>query len=49
MPQSLSQLEDLVGYIDRQEQHHRTETFQEEYRKLLQKYHVEFDEKYVWD
>ena len=44
-----SQLEELVGYIDRQEQHHRTQTFQEEYRNLLQKYRVEFDERYVWD
>jgi len=44
-----SQLEDLVGYLDRQEQHHRTVTFQEEYRDLLRKYHVEFDERYVWD
>jgi len=44
-----SQLEELVGYIDRQEQHHRTQTFQEEYRTLLQKYRVEFDERYVWD
>jgi len=44
-----SQSEDLVRYIDRQEQHHRTQTFQEEYRTLLQKYRVEFDERYVWD
>jgi len=44
-----SQLEELVRYIDRQEQHHRTQTFQEEYRDLLQKYQVEFDERYVWD
>jgi putative transposase len=44
-----SQLEELVRYIDGQEQHHRTKTFQEEYRNLLQKYHVEFDERYFWD
>ncbi len=44
-----SQLEELVRYIDHQEQHHRTQTFQEEYRSLLDKYHVEFDERYVWD
>ena len=43
-----SQLEELLHYIDRQEQHHRTQTFQEEYRNLLQKYQVEFDERYVW-
>ncbi len=44
-----SQLDDLVRYIDHQEQHHQKETFQEEYRRLLRKYHVEFDERYVWD
>jgi putative transposase len=44
-----SQLEGLVRYIDGQEQHHRRRTFQEEYRELLKKYHVEFDERYVWD
>ena len=44
-----SQLEDLVRYIERQEEHHRTRSFQEEYRNLLNKYHVEFDERYVWD
>jgi len=35
--------------IDRQAEHHRTKTFQEEYRELLRKYHIEFDERYVWD
>jgi putative transposase len=44
-----SQLEELVRYIDHQEEHHRTHTFQEEYRDLLNKYRVEFDERYVWD
>ena len=44
-----SQLEELIRYIDRQEQHHRTQTFEQEYRELLRKYHVEFDERYVWD
>jgi putative transposase len=44
-----SQLEDLVHYIDHQEEHHRTRTFQEEYRNFLKKYRVQFDERYVWD
>ena len=46
---SWSQLDELTRYIDHQEQHHHKETFQEEYRRLLSKYHVEFDERYVWD
>ena len=36
-------------YIDGQEEHHRTRTFQEEYRGFLQRYGIEFDERYVWD
>ncbi len=39
----------LLNYIDNQESHHRTRTFQEEYRAFLTKYEVEFDERYVWD
>ncbi len=39
----------LCDYIDTQEEHHRTRTFQEEYRAFLEKYGVAFDERYVWD
>jgi REP element-mobilizing transposase RayT len=42
-------LESLRAYIDTQEEHHRTRTFQEEYRAFLVKYGVDFDERYVWD
>ena len=45
----LSQLDDLTRYIEDQEEHHRIHTFQEEYRSLLKKYHIEFDERYAWD
>ena len=44
-----SQLDDLVHYIDNQQAHHKTKSFQEEYRELLRKYSVPFDERYVWD
>jgi len=44
-----SDLEALRHYIDHQEDHHRTRTFQEEYRAFLEKYHISYDEKYVWD
>jgi hypothetical protein len=37
------------GYIFDQEQHHMKETFQQEFRRLLRKYKMEFDERYVWD
>ncbi len=42
-------LDDLRLYIDNQAEHHRTRTFQEEYRNFLTKYGIEYDERYVWD
>jgi hypothetical protein len=39
----------LKEYITKQEEHHRRETFQEKFRRLLQKYGVTYDERYVWD
>jgi putative transposase len=45
----MSQKETLLRYIDTQEEHHRTRTFQDEYRDFLTKYGIDFDERYVWD
>lgn len=42
-------LDAVVTYIANQEEHHRTKTFQDEYRAFLVKYGVDFDERYVWD
>jgi len=39
----------VIQYIANQEEHHRHVTFQEEYRALLEKQGLEFDERYVWD
>lgn len=39
----------LIAYIENQEEHHRRRTFQEEYRAFLDKYAVDYDERYVWD
>ena len=44
-----SDLDALLDYIDNQEEHHRTRTFQDEYRAFLTKYRVAYDERYVWD
>jgi putative transposase len=41
--------EGLTNYIANQEEHHKKETFQEEFLRLLRLYGIEFDEKYVWD
>ncbi|GAA5121326.1 IS200/IS605 family transposase [Luteolibacter yonseiensis] len=39
----------LERYIEDQAEHHRKVTFQEEYRRLLSRYGMGFDERYVWD
>ena len=44
-----SQLDQLIRYIGNQEEHHRTLSFQDEFRMLLEKYQIEYDERYVWD
>jgi len=46
---SQSHLDRVRNYIEKQEQHHRRVTFQNEYRSFLKKYEIEFDERYVWD
>lgn len=44
-----AQVNVVIRYIERQKEHHRKNTFQAEYRALLDRYHVEYDERYVWD
>src|SRR5689334_14386605 len=46
---SLSQLGAVKAYLARQEDHHRTQTFQDEYRALLRRHGIDFDERYLWD
>ncbi len=46
---SPSHIEKLKVYIANQEAHHRTETFQDEFRRLLKLYEIEYEERYVWD
>ena len=36
-------------HVRNQEEHHRTKTFQEEFREFLERYNIEYDEQYVWD
>jgi putative transposase len=39
----------LIEYIDTQPEHHRTKTFQDEYRTTLTDHCIDYDERYVWD
>jgi len=45
---SASQLGVVREYIAKQEEHHRTRTFQEEYVRLLKRCGVEYVERYLW-
>jgi putative transposase len=44
-----SQLQRVVDYIANQKQHHKKKSFEDEYRIILKKYDIVYDEKYVWD
>jgi REP element-mobilizing transposase RayT len=44
-----SQLQQVVRYINDQKEYHKTITFKEEFRGLLNKYKIDYDERYVWD
>jgi REP element-mobilizing transposase RayT len=46
---SQSNVEQVKRYIEQQEEHHRTRTFQDELRALLKRHGIEYDERYVWD
>jgi putative transposase len=43
-----SQLNTVYKYILNQEEHHKKQTFMEEYVKFLQKFEIEHDEKYLF-
>jgi REP element-mobilizing transposase RayT len=44
-----SQIGAVREYIAGQEEHHREVSFQDEFRLLLKRYQIAFDERYVWD
>jgi REP element-mobilizing transposase RayT len=46
---SQSNLQDVIRYIENQEEHHKRVTFQDEYRAFLKAYEIDYDERYVWD
>ena len=46
---SPSHVEILREYIATQAAHHEKVTFKDEFRRLLEKYNLQFDEQYVWD
>ena len=45
---NVSIIKDTIRYIERQAEHHRHKSFQEEYLEFLNKHGIEYDERYVW-
>ncbi|MBY0229792.1 MAG: IS200/IS605 family transposase [Gemmataceae bacterium] len=46
---SASNRQAVTDYLANQKTHHADLSFQDEYRGLLTKHGIEFDERYVWD
>ena len=46
---SRSNVDAVEDYIRNQREHHRRQDFKGEFRGLLEKHDVEYDERYVWD
>ena len=46
---SWSGMDRVVRYIERQEDHHRRVTYQDEVRRFLEELGMEADERYMWE
>jgi REP element-mobilizing transposase RayT len=45
---AMSQIDDVIKYINNQEEHHKNRSFREEYLAFLQKFKVDYDERYIF-
>ena len=45
---SASAFETVRGYVEGQENHHQKHTFEDEFRSLLLKHDIRFDERYLF-
>jgi putative transposase len=46
---SQSNVDQVIEYINRQADHHRRLTFQEEFRAMCARHNIPIDERYAWD
>ena len=46
---SVSQKYKVISYIKAQKDYHKKITFKEELLTFLERYEIEYDEKYLWD
>lgn len=44
-----SSLDNVIGYIMRQKEHHKKQTFKDEYLSFLKNFNIEYKEEYVFD
>jgi putative transposase len=44
-----SQLDNVIGYIMNQEEHHKKKSFRDEYISFLQKFEVEYKDEYLFE
>ena len=45
---SIKEKENLITYVNNQEEHHKNASFRDEYIKMLNEHGVEFDERYLF-
>jgi putative transposase len=46
---SKSEEEKVINYIANQKQHHEKHSFKDEFMRFLDRYQVDYDERYLWD
>lgn len=46
---SRSQLNNVITYIKNQKEHHKKFSFEDEYKELLKRFEIDFNEKYLFD
>jgi hypothetical protein len=46
---SRSQINSVAKYILNQEEHHKKRSFKEEYLEILEKFEIDYKEKYLFD
>ncbi len=44
----VSQLEATIAYVNAQQEHHRTKTFEEEFVAILNRHGIDYDPRYIW-
>jgi putative transposase len=45
---SLKERDVIIEYVKNQKEHHKNETFYDEFKRLLAEQEIEFDEKYLF-